>query len=456
MTWEIAEKAVESFFERLMDDYGVSFYGGEPLLALNLIKRVIHLVEEKGRNLDGKRGSFNITTNGTLLDDDTIHFLVQHNVNVLISLDGPKEFHDRYRVFHDATGKKKGTFDVVMKNLERFVELYPTYHLRGINLVLAPPIGFDETNAFLRDLVPHFPVSRVSFLQPCHRHASHNDGSSFHVGCGPTQCAQCPAGWFTCGKLPDGNGNGALQASQNASRASSVIGRDTRAESSAPAFASWSVATKREYGVWLRRYVDCVKEKGPRQASFEFPLIHQLLLASLFSVHLRPLTKSVEQTSYLRCLPGYPRLFCTTSGDYYPCERGPTNNTSRLGNVRTGLDPQASIRLVRLLQTMTDCGNCFAARFCGICPVNIHESDGPTGWDGAAMQHNCHEAQHFLGDLLVIYTEILENRPSAFDELMDSGQLEAILAMSLNVLPAPEESRTAASVERLIENKMLW
>jgi uncharacterized protein len=85
--------------------------GGEPtLLGIDFFKRVIDLQKQ----FSGVKTITNsLQTNGTLLDDEWCRFLKRHNFMVGISLDGPKEIHDRYR--RDRKGW--GTFDQVMRGL---------------------------------------------------------------------------------------------------------------------------------------------------------------------------------------------------------------------------------------------------------------------------------------------------------------------------------------------------
>ncbi len=85
--------------------------GGEPtLLGIDFFKRVVDLQKQ----FSGvKTISNSLQTNGTLLDDEWCRFLKKHNFMVGISLDGPKEIHDRYR--RDRKGA--GTFDKVMRGL---------------------------------------------------------------------------------------------------------------------------------------------------------------------------------------------------------------------------------------------------------------------------------------------------------------------------------------------------
>ena len=64
---------------------------------------------------EGKEIVFTATSNATLLSDQIIEFIMQHNFQLTISIDGPKELHDKNRVF--ASGK--GTYDKVIANIHK-------------------------------------------------------------------------------------------------------------------------------------------------------------------------------------------------------------------------------------------------------------------------------------------------------------------------------------------------
>ena len=86
--------------------------GGEPtLLGLDFFKRVIKLQRPY---IKQKTITNSLQTNGTMLTEQWCRFLKQHNFMVGISIDGPKEVHDRYR--RDRSGK--GTFDKAMRGLK--------------------------------------------------------------------------------------------------------------------------------------------------------------------------------------------------------------------------------------------------------------------------------------------------------------------------------------------------
>lgn len=113
MTFETAKKAVDFYFQHNTNkDVGVvSFYGGEPLLEMKLIKKVVDYCRKL---FNGKEVRFNMTTNATLLTEEVAEYLYKNNFNLTISLDGPRSVHDHSRVFAD---NNSGTFNVIMENL---------------------------------------------------------------------------------------------------------------------------------------------------------------------------------------------------------------------------------------------------------------------------------------------------------------------------------------------------
>lgn len=114
MDFETAKKAIDFHHEHSdeLEEVIVGFYGGEPLLRLDLIKECVNYISSK---IEGKKVSYSITTNGTLLDYDTMKFLIDNNFNILVSLDGPKKEHDENRKFVNG----KGSFDTIMNNISQ-------------------------------------------------------------------------------------------------------------------------------------------------------------------------------------------------------------------------------------------------------------------------------------------------------------------------------------------------
>ena len=95
----------------------VTFFGGETLLNFPVLQKTIAYARQRGAEL-GKQVDFSLTTNGTLLKPDVIEFLAENQVGVTISIDGPKEVQDKFRVFHNGTG----SYDVVAPKIQELLK----------------------------------------------------------------------------------------------------------------------------------------------------------------------------------------------------------------------------------------------------------------------------------------------------------------------------------------------
>lgn len=141
---ETIKKGIDFFLShsRYTEQIAISFYGGEPLLEMELLKKSV----EYARNAGGERKiHFNLTTNGTLFTDDIVEYLLENGIYVLLSLDGSKESHDKNRVYHNGNG----SFDTIMRNLEHIQDKYPDFFsLLSVNAVIDPNNDFSGTNAF--------------------------------------------------------------------------------------------------------------------------------------------------------------------------------------------------------------------------------------------------------------------------------------------------------------------
>jgi len=106
---ELLEQFVRNYIQSVTADEVVfSWQGGEPtLLGLEFFAKVVALQRKHAK--PGQRVENDLQTNGTLLDEDWARFLKQHNFLVGLSIDGPREIHDHFRV----TKHAEPTFDKV-------------------------------------------------------------------------------------------------------------------------------------------------------------------------------------------------------------------------------------------------------------------------------------------------------------------------------------------------------
>jgi uncharacterized protein len=113
MSNEVLEKLVKDYLKLRFPVSGFSWQGGEPtLMSLDFYRRAVELQKKYG--VSCQQVSNALQTNAILLDDKWCKFLHDNKFLVGISIDGPKEFHDYYRVDHSG----RGSFDKVMKAIE--------------------------------------------------------------------------------------------------------------------------------------------------------------------------------------------------------------------------------------------------------------------------------------------------------------------------------------------------
>lgn len=136
--------ALAFFHERSIDSpkINIAFYGGEPLLEFKLIKEIVSLTED---NFRGKTITYIMTTNGSLLTKENLDFIAENKFSLMISLDGPKEIHDRNRKFIN----QEGTFESILNNIRYMKKYYPElFRTLTINMVLDPSTNFESISFF--------------------------------------------------------------------------------------------------------------------------------------------------------------------------------------------------------------------------------------------------------------------------------------------------------------------
>ena len=130
MSYEVGRRALDFLIENsgTRHNLEVDFFGGEPLLNFEVVKKLVAYARsvEKEHN---KNFRFTLTTNGMLIDDDVIDFANRECVNVVLSLDGRREIHDRFRVDYQG----RGSFDTIVPKFQKLVKERggKGYYMRG-------------------------------------------------------------------------------------------------------------------------------------------------------------------------------------------------------------------------------------------------------------------------------------------------------------------------------------
>lgn len=144
MSFETGKRALDFLIENSGDRHNleVDFFGGEPLLNWEVVKDLVRYARSIEKDA-GKNFRFTLTTNGVNINDDVIDFCNEEMQNVVLSLDGRKEVHDRFRV----TPNGKGSYDLIVPKFQEFVKKRgdKDYYMRGT---------FTKNNTdFLEDII---------------------------------------------------------------------------------------------------------------------------------------------------------------------------------------------------------------------------------------------------------------------------------------------------------------
>lgn len=130
MSFEVGKQALDFLIASSgsRTNLEVDFFGGEPLMNWDVVKQLVAYARTQ-EELHHKKFRFTLTTNGVLIDDDVIDFANREMHNVVLSLDGRKEVHDRLRKNYEG----KGSYDTIVPKFQKLVESRggKGYYIRG-------------------------------------------------------------------------------------------------------------------------------------------------------------------------------------------------------------------------------------------------------------------------------------------------------------------------------------
>ncbi len=146
-----------------VDELGVILFGGEPLIAYDVIKELLEYIRRREKEI-GKKVHINMTTNGTLINEEVEKLFETYDVHMMISIDGDKETHDSNRYFKN----KIGSYELVLEKTKKFREqgkltaratissgkqdlVYTFRHLQELgfkSIVMSPALNLFEESDF--------------------------------------------------------------------------------------------------------------------------------------------------------------------------------------------------------------------------------------------------------------------------------------------------------------------
>ncbi len=307
-----AQKAILFLKEHSVDSEYVTigFYGGEPILETKALKEIVNY----SKNIFyGKRVRYTITTNGTLLDNEMLKFLEEHNFDLMFSMDGPQDINDINRKY---AGSSNSVFSNVIDKINLiYKELPKLFKSTSINMVIDPKYGLDRYESLFEqyEALSKIKVS-ISILDDGYKTTKNMFSKEF--------------------------------VEQYASR-------------------------KKDYIEYLFRGIN------PKKQFTNISFYESLFLNSIEKLvnGLYP-SSGLGETSCPsgQCIPGHTRLMVDADGNFYPCERVSEEcEFNIIGNVNSGLDNNKANYILNIGKNgKNDCLNCFAIRYCDIC-VKLYE-----------------------------------------------------------------------------------
>jgi len=395
MTWETAHRALDFFFEHSVESMAkykaqqaelaqgkhvasndiepkpcVGFYGGEPLLNWPLMKRVAEYVRS---SKDGGEFLINCTVNGTLLTPEIMRFMARHNFSLNVSLDGPKDIHDRYR----RTAGGAATWDTIKANLMYMRDNLRDFYDNRVSLlgVMAPPNNLRCLMEFV-ETADWLPERGIRF-----------NGLEY----GSPQCFWNPLGREEQEIVSDGLWEEFVEATV----AGKYLGgrRDTLG------------------GGKERRRLSFLRQMYNLEMAHVYNRVRQMFEG-------KNILPEVMASNFGMCLPGQERIYVRIDGKILPCERLPSEAPDLvIGDLDSGFDIDAIMRLCdgNAALLADKCVNCWNIR---MCAIPCHRILGPDGrLSREAKLKACEETRLRCHHALVGMCAILERNPRALDHL---------------------------------------
>ena len=172
MTLKTAQKAIDYLLNlaknkkrnQKNNTLTVSNYGGEAILEFELIKDIVKYAREKLVEIELDKTykfNFRLSTNGYLLDrEEILDFLVKNDFNIDISLDGPKEEHDKFRL----TRYGKETWGTIWNNINNIYINHPKFYSEKVSYIITlhPWHDFKKIDDFFIERPSYFDLQSIT------------------------------------------------------------------------------------------------------------------------------------------------------------------------------------------------------------------------------------------------------------------------------------------------------
>lgn len=355
ITFEIAQKGIDHVLKNLKRDrIALTFYGGEPLINFETMKKCIDYTRSKYPKLKLDIG---FTTNLTLLTKEMVdYFNSLDSVYIMCSLDGPKEYHDLNRINKSGGG----SFDDAMRGLKLLLNGFNfednLNKSLSINCVVTPPYSKEKfekisDHFYIKEGLPKSITLRYAYLD---------------------------------------RGNMEINPNEK------IILDDIEGKLEASPMEEWAM--------------DSFIENEEKDEFFGYISQDMLRVAKRMRSD-----KGIEST-YLHgnCIPGQRRIYLTVDGKFRTCER--VGNIPELGNVDSGYD--FSTVYQKFFVDYVDyfkkiCKNCWGQSMCSVCYERTMDQSGVKN---KVENIICPSSRRVMLDALKNYYRAMEEDPDLLEE----------------------------------------
>lgn len=356
MDWEVAKKAVDFLkaHSQNSDERHIGFYGGEPLINYDLIKKTTDYANKLFDKM-----IYSMTTNATLMNEEIADYIMRNKFNIIVSLDGYKELHNKNRLFVSGEGSFENTIRG-LKILLKSAEKYNNKESITLNMVIEGPDYEDEYDKI------------QLYLNECDWLPNNINILTSSIDYGPHESIY--------------------------TRPQSYEERMILKDYYDP-ILSWDKKNKkRNKDNTNVLFTDADVDKA-------MMIIHKRLLSE------KPVKKYGMNGC---CVPGERRIYVTVDGSFKICEK--VGDIPEIGNVDKGFDKKRIKELYFddfIKEANKYCKDCWAINLCTLCYVNCYDKNG-MHFD---YRHNsCRSERNYLLGSLIKYHEILEENPDVLEE----------------------------------------
>lgn len=358
MTEEIAFKAIDYLnLHGDKEEVAVTFYGGEPLIKFDLLKKCIQYSQD---TIKDKKVSFSLTSNLTLMTKEIAEYLASvDGLSITCSIDGPKEIHDSSRV--DINGN--GSFDRAIRGLRYVVDAFgeKTKDVVGLSMVFDEPFyieKIDKIHSFFEGLEWLPKEVRKNVTYPSRSHSNYDEVAL------------------------------AIKEEDEDRKQNPIV--------------YWS---EEEYYKRLKH-----------SDSKEF-FTKSVIESSFLKIHKRPIfIKAIKDINLNACcVPGARKIYVTTDGNFAICEK--IDGSPIIGNVYDGIDKKTIKELLvdkYAEESIKRCKNCWASRLCGLCYAMTFKN---RKMDMKKKDFHCISTRKHIKRSLTFYHKCLEANPKQLEYL---------------------------------------